>query len=105
MEDDFSEFEETVTLPRFRQIRNESYEIMETTTNPKTFWGRYGDVLCLADMECSLQLQADMEHLVIDFIDRCIASGKIDALRQSLAEHEDWLSEDVKAYWRWCEEN
>ena len=55
--------------------------------------------------EYKLQLQADMEHLVIGFIDRCIASGKIDALRQSLAEHEDWLSEDVKAYWRWCEDN
>lgn len=106
--------------PRSEQIKRESLEIMSTTTNPKTFWGRYNDVLRFTEMDWSggvpsgkleqaahertSMFQKTLEPLVIDFIDRCIAAGKGDLLHQSMKEHKDLLSKDVLSYYEWKRE-
>ena len=100
--------------PRRLTIIEESKEIMKTTINPVTFWGRYGDIMSavglitfsapeggVIDAAAAVmkkRLEAELEPLVMDFIDRCLERGKEAALLESLKKHEEKITPAIRAY-------
>ena len=103
-----------MTAPRMAQIRRESLTIMTGTANPKTFWGRYDDLLFTLKQETEgalygglfsesaesrkETLKAAMEPIIKDFAQRCIEAGAGLKLKESLAAHEDKMTPELMAY-------
>lgn len=101
------------------RIFTDSLKLLQTTTVPRTFFGRYEDMLGAVtriteacrkvNLESSelkgLGIIADITSediktkMINDFIDRCIESGKEDVLKAELGEYEDRMTEESISYY------
>ena len=101
------------------RIFTDSLKLLQTTTNPRTFFGRYDDMLGAVgkimeackkvNLESSelkgLEIVEDITseevktNMIIDFIDRCIDVDKVEVLEAELGEYKDKMTEESISYY------
>ncbi|MBQ6998551.1 MAG: TerB N-terminal domain-containing protein [Clostridia bacterium] len=114
-------FGETATLAEFHQVQaagyfrviRESLELLNKTTNPSTFFGRYETAVDNAKRVIELMEQYDAsddaeelleslldekESLVDEFIDRCYDKGILTKVRDEILQYRKHLTEDNISY-------
>lgn len=114
-------FGETATLAEFHQVQaagyfrviRESLELLNKTTNPSTFFGRYETAVDNAKRVIELMEQYDAsedaeelleslldekESLVDEFIDRCYDKGILTKVRDEILQYRKHLTEDNVIY-------
>ncbi|MBQ1264692.1 MAG: hypothetical protein IIY04_04670, partial [Oscillospiraceae bacterium] len=98
---------------RFYEILTDSLELLRTTTNPDTFFGRYKDALkaaaailnteqaqayrAEAEQVCRNFL-ADREKPIREFVDRCAEKGILYVHRDAIVCWEGVISEELADY-------
>lgn len=98
---------------RFNEILNDSLKILETTTNPKTYFGRYKTTLDNAKRliettqvpyynKYALKVIADLtqnrSEKIKAFVDRCNSKGVLYSLKDELLSGEYDIPSQVKEY-------
>jgi len=96
----------------------DSLKLLETTTNPRTFFGRYDDLLGAVEKvietsravklketeEKGLKIIEDITSeetktgMIKAFIDRCIDADKADVLRDEMSEYMDKMTAEAIQY-------
>ena len=100
--------EQLITVSRLEEIYSDSYNLIRTTTNPKTFFGRYDDAMDMLKrmldyaipnglqakklQERVNELEQEKEYLIIAFIDRSIQAGKVELLKDTMWAYEDKMT-------------
>ena len=95
---------------RHFDILKESYAILIETKNPKTFFGRYQDILFSSKQinqllgetnemtEFVYRINRDKEKLINDFFDRCYVSG---TLQEKSGEIKKYRNDMTDANWKY----
>ena len=93
---------------RHVQVGRESLDLLRKTTNPRTFFGRYEDlVFSLRSLgQSTIEIESDTfkSELQIEFIDRLVEAGKLGLLVSELEKYEAYMTEDSLDYLEWIAE-
>lgn len=103
-----------VMVSRKMEIFVDSYKLIQTTTNPQTFFGRYDDAIkMLQEMkqyairdglqEGTLEqwistMEVERDTMTCSFIDRSIAAGKTELLLDTMWAYQDKMTPNSFAY-------
>lgn len=93
---------------RYVQIGRESLDLLRKTTNPRTFFGRYEDLVfslrSLGQSTNEIESDAFKSELQIEFIDRLVEAGKLNMLLDELDKYREHMTEDSLEYLDWISE-
>ncbi len=85
-----------------QRILTDSLELIQTTTNPKTFFSRYNLALkeaeLLNDTTHLTILTEEKEDLFIEFFDRCYFSGKLPHVKDDIISQKDEIPPEAYDY-------
>ena len=98
---------------RFNEILSDSLKLIEKTTYPKTFFGRYNDALINADKiyttthseenkayarEIIDDLEKNRDKRIIEFVDRCHLKGNLYSIKDELLSGQYDISPETVSY-------
>ena len=93
------ELANAVASTRHVEIASESLNLVRSTLNPKTFFGRCEDIAVAEErLTGTSTFRDDIEiqtALQIEFIDRALASGKAQAFKSSMENYTHLLTPDA----------
>ena len=86
-------------------IMADSFELVQTTLSPRTFFGRCDDIAAVEErvMGCPSEFAADVELLTwlqTEFIDRLVAAGRYRALHEYMLPYIDRLTEEALEHYQ-----
>ena len=91
-----------MSSPRYVQIGRESLDLLRKTTNPRTFFGRYKDLVfslqSLGQSTSEVTSETFKSELQIEFIDRLAEAGKLELLIVDLEKYREEMTEDSLEY-------
>ena len=95
---------EAVVNLRHYEIAEESIALIKTTLNPRTFFGRCSDVAAAEERitgKPSKFLNDTMLQtaLQMDFVDRMVAAGRRETLREAMQPYVDRLTPEARLYY------
>ena len=93
---------------RHVQVGRESLDLIRKTTNPRTFFGRYEDLVyslrSLGQSTNEIESDTFKSQLQIEFIDRLVEEGKLNLLLDELDKYREHMTEDSLEYLDWISE-
>lgn len=97
-----------MSAPRYVQVGHESLALLRKTTNPRTFFGRYDDlVFSLRSMGQSTRevtSEAFKSELQIEFIDRLVETDKLHLLIADIEKYRAKMTQESLEYLDWVKE-
>ena len=97
-----------MAAPRHLQVGRKSLELIRKTTNPRTFFGRYDDLVfslqALGQPTCEVTSDVFKSELQIEFIDRLVEAGKLNLLIADLEKYRSRMTQDSLEYLDWVSE-
>ena len=94
--------------PSYVRLGRESLELLRKTTNPRTFFGRYDDLVFSLESlgQSTREVTSDTfkSELQIEFIDRLIDADKLHLLVADLEKYRSKMTQDSLEYLEWVSE-